>query len=103
MKKITAVYIFFALILIGCKKDEPIIKEPKKVNITLRTNASFLILNGSPVILPSFFDTTLNEGKHRFNFILTTNQILRVQIWNDNGMVIDTFGFKPLTDYFIDL
>jgi hypothetical protein len=102
MKTITAIQIIFALIFIGCKKDEPI-KELKKLNITVRSNASILILNGSPVGLSSVFDTTLNEGRHRFNFILNSNQILSVQIWKENKMVIDTFGFVPLKDYFIDL
>lgn len=102
MTKITAIHIILAMFFIGCKKEpSPEFKQPNKARLTLVTNAYIIILNGEP-INKNMLDTTLNEGRHRVNFISMSSNVTMVA-WKNDHVIIDTSGLKNLTNYFIDL
>lgn len=102
MTKITAIHIILAMFFIGCKKeDTPEFKQPNKAKLTLVSNAYIIILNGEP-LNKSIIDTTLNEGRHRVNFISMSSNVTMIA-WKNDQVIIDTSRLKNLTNYFIDL
>ena len=87
----------------GCKKEDSLVKELQKFKVSIRTNATYTILNGKPFNKPYDFDTTLTEGMHKLGFIITYNELIFVQIKKDNKSILDTFMLKNMSEIFIDL
>ena len=87
----------------GCKKEDLPAKELNKFKVTIRTNATYTILNGKPFNKPWYFDTTLTEGRHQLGFIITYNELILVQIKKNDKSILDTFMLKNMSEIFIDL
>lgn len=102
MTKYATIYIIFALLFFGCKKESsPEFKQPNKARLTIVSNSYIIILNGEP-INKNMIDTIINEGRHKLNFISMSSNVSLV-VWKDNEVIMDTSGLKNLTNYFIDL
>ena len=87
----------------GCKKEDSPVKELKMHKVSIRTNATYTILNGKPFNKPWDFDTTLTKGRHKLGFIITSNELILVQIKKDNKSILDTFMLKNMSEIYIDL
>lgn len=62
MKKITTIYIIFALVFIGCKKEvEPAPKQAELKRIEIRSDARYVQINGDYTYLPALFYWKVGE------------------------------------------
>jgi hypothetical protein len=105
MRKLLGLLLILTSIQInsGCKKEDSPVKELKMHKVSIRTNATYTILNGKPFNKPWDFDTTLTKGRHKLGFIITSNELILVQIKKDNKSILDTFMLKNMSEIYIDL
>ncbi len=98
-KLITILFILF----LGCKKEITPEKRLNKFDVSIKTNATYIILNGKAFNKPWNFDTVLIEGKHKLGFITIFDELLLVEVKKNNQIVLDTFGLKNMSEIVIEL